>query len=148
MPSLVGSEMCIRDSRISHHPTKHTITPYTPCNSSDRCWLDCYYTAAAAAAAAAAAHNDSAWHILFSARQQRVPSSDGISAFCRGPFCNTAAAAAALLSLATLDEVQRHNRDDEADEGSTCAKRTLCSRKRRDEGVLEHSTASNSFQTP
>ena len=53
--------------------------------------------------------------------------------------CNTAAAAAAVLSLATLDEVQRHNRDDEADEGSPCAKRTLCSRKRRDEDVLEHS---------
>ena len=44
-----------------------------------------------------------------------------------------------MLSLATLDEVQRHNRDDEADEGSPCAKRTLCSRKRRDEDVLEHS---------
>ena len=43
-----------------------------------------------------------------------------------------------MLSLATLDEVQRHNRDDEADEGSPCAKRTLCSRKRRDEDVLEH----------
>ena len=44
-----------------------------------------------------------------------------------------------MLALATLDEVQRHNRDDEADEGSPCAKRTLCSWKRRDEGVLEHS---------
>ena len=44
-----------------------------------------------------------------------------------------------MLSLATLDEVQRHNRDDEADGGSPCAKRTLCSRKRRDEDVLEHS---------
>ena len=41
--------------------------------------------------------------------------------------------------MATLDEVQRHNRDDEADEGSPCAKRTLCSRKRRDEDVREHS---------
>ena len=44
-----------------------------------------------------------------------------------------------MLSLATLDEVQRHNRDDEADEGSLCAKRMLCSRKRRDEDLLEHS---------
>ena len=48
-----------------------------------RCWLDYYYYAAAAAAAAAAARNDSAWHILFSARQQRVPSSDGSGA-CYG----------------------------------------------------------------
>ena len=46
--------------------------------------------------------------------------------------------AAAVLSLATL-EVQRHNRDDEADEGSPCAKRKLCSGKSRDEEVLEHS---------
>ena len=46
--------------------------------------------------------------------------------------------AAAVLSLATLDEAQRHNRD-EADEGYPCAKRTLCSRKRRDEDVIEHS---------
>ena len=60
-------EKIFQAHRISHHPTKHTITPY---NSSDRCWLDCYSTAAAAA------HNDSAWHILFSARQQRVPSSE------------------------------------------------------------------------
>ena len=44
-----------------------------------------------------------------------------------------------MLSLATLDEVQRHNRDDEADVGSPCTKRTLCSRKRRDEDVLAHS---------
>ena len=43
-----------------------------------------------------------------------------------------------MLSLATLDEVQRHNCDDAADEDSPCAKRTLCSRKRRDEDVLEH----------
>ena len=58
--------------------------------------------------------------------------------------CNTAAAA--VLSLATLDKVQRHNRD-ETDEGSPCAKRTLCSRKRRDEDVCL-STASSSMQTP
>ena len=50
--------------RISHHPTNHTITPY---NSYD--------AGLTAAAAAAAAHSGSAWHILFSARQQRVPSS-------------------------------------------------------------------------
>ena len=63
----ISIEKVFEAHRISHHPTKHTITPY---NSSDRCWLDCYSTAAAAA------HNDSAWHILFSARQQRVPSSE------------------------------------------------------------------------
>ena len=55
--------------RISHQPRKHTITPY---NSSD-----------AGLTAAAAAHSESAWHILFSARQQHVPSSDGSSARCR-----------------------------------------------------------------
>ena len=55
--------------RISHHPREHTITPY---NSSDA-----GVTATAAAAAAAAAHSESAWHILFSARQQCIPSSDG-----------------------------------------------------------------------
>ena len=49
-------------------------------------------------------------------------------------FRNTAAAAA-VLALATLDEVQRHNRDDEVDEDSPRAKRTLCSRKRRDKDV-------------
>ena len=47
--------------------------------------------------------------------------------------------AAAVLSLATVDEVQRHNRDAKADEGSACAKQTLCSRKSRDEDVLGHS---------
>ena len=57
--------------RISYHPTKHTITPY----SSDAGLTEVYtryYTAAVAL-------NDSAWRILFSARQQRVPSSDGSS---------------------------------------------------------------------
>ena len=60
--------------RISHNPTKthdHTLQQL-------RCWLDSHY-----AAAAAAAHDDSVWHILFSARQQRVPSSDGSSACYR-----------------------------------------------------------------
>ena len=58
--------------RTSHHRRKHTITPY---NSSD--------AGLTAAAAAAATHSESAWHILFSARQQRVPSSDGSSACYR-----------------------------------------------------------------
>ena len=47
----------------------------------------------------------------------------------------TSAAAAAVLAWSTLDEVQRHNCDDEADDGSPRAKRTLCSRKRRDKDV-------------
>ena len=55
-------------------------------------------------------------------------------------FSNTANAA--VLALATLGEVQRHSRDDEADEGSPRAKRTLCSRKRRDQDV-RLSTASS-----
>ena len=48
-------------------------------------------------------------------------------------FCNTAAAA--VLALATLNELQRHNRGDEGDERSLRAKRTHCSRKRRDKDV-------------
>ena len=55
--------------RISHQPRKHTITPY---NGSD-----------AGCPATAAAHSESAWHVLFSARLQRVPSSDGSSACYR-----------------------------------------------------------------
>ena len=45
--------------------------------------------------------------------------------------------------FATLDEIQRHNRDDEADGGSPRDRRTLCSRKRRDEDVLENSEQLN-----
>ena len=118
--------------RTSHHRRKHTITPY---NSSD--------AGLTAAAAAAATHSESAWRILFSARQQRVPSFDGSSACYRLPFCNTAAAA--VLALATLNESQRQNRDDEGDEGSPRAKRTLCSRKRHDRDLCL-STASSSTQ--
>ena len=70
-----------------------------------------------------------------------MPSSDGSSACYRWPICNTAAAA--VLSLATLDEIQRHNRDDEAEESFPCAKRTLCSPERRDIDVLEHSKQLN-----
>ena len=61
--------------RISHHPRKHTITPY---NSSDAGLI-----ATAAAAAAAGAHSESTSHILFSASQQREPSTDGCSACYR-----------------------------------------------------------------
>ena len=39
--------------------------------------------ATAAAAAAAATHCEAAWHILFYARQHRLPSSDSSSACCR-----------------------------------------------------------------
>ena len=66
---LLDRKNKLKDHRISHHPRKHTITPY---NSPD--------AGLTAAAAAAASHSDSAWHILFSARQQRVLSSDGSSA--------------------------------------------------------------------
>ena len=48
-------------------------------------------------------------------------------------FANTAAA---VLALVTLDEVQRHNRDDESSEHSSRAKRTLYSRKRRDNDMM------------
>ena len=127
--------------RISRHPRKHTITPY---NSSDAGLTAAAAAAAAAVAAAAAAHIESARHILFSARQQRVPSSDGSSACYRLPFCNTTAAAA-VLALVTLHEFQRHNREDERDEGSPRAKRTLCSRKRQNKHVYL-STASSWMQ--
>ena len=40
-----------------------------------------------------------------------------------------------VVALTTLDEVQHHNRDDESDEDSPNAKRTLCSRKRRDKDM-------------
>ena len=119
--------------RTSHHRRKHTITPY---NSSD--------AGLTAAAAAAATHSESAWRILFSARQQRVPSFDGSSACYRLPFCNTAAAA--VLALATLNESQRQNRDDEGDAGSPRAKRTLWARNGRDKHVYL-STASSWMQT-
>ena len=53
-------------------------------------------------------------------------------------FCNTVVVA--VLALATVNEFQRHNRDDEGDEGSPRAKRTLCSRKNEQQRrVLEHS---------
>ena len=67
-------ENVLEAHRISHHPRKHTTTPYTSSDAG---------LTATAAAAAAAAHSDSAWHILFSARQQRVLSSDGSSACYR-----------------------------------------------------------------
>ena len=73
-----------------------------------QCVLPCGNTAAAAAAGSAAA---------------------AAAAAAAG------SAAAAVLSLATLEEVQHHNRNDEVDEGSPGAKRTLCSRKIRDEDV-------------
>ena len=59
--------------RITHHP-RNTITPY---NGSDA------GLTANAAAAAAADHSESAWHLLFSTRRQRVPSSDRSSACYR-----------------------------------------------------------------
>ena len=40
-----------------------------------------------------------------------------------------------MLVLATLNESQRQNHDDEGNEGSPRAKRTLCSRNRRDKDV-------------
>ena len=64
----------------------------------------------------------------------------GSSACYRWAFFNTAAAAA--LDSATPDEVQRHNRDDEADESSPRAKRTLCSRKRRGKDVCLSASSS------
>ena len=119
-------------------PEKTRSLHTAPYNSSDA-------GLTATAAAAAAAHSDSAWHILFSALQQRVLSSeDGSSACYRLPYCSTAAAA--VLALATVNESQRHNADDEGDEGSPRPKRTLCSRKRRDKEVFL-GTASSWMQT-
>ena len=122
--------------RISHHPRKHTITPY---NCSDA-------GLTATAAAAAVAHNESAWHILFSARQQHVPSSDGSSAYNRRPFCSTAAAA--VLAMATLNKLERHNRDDEGDEGSSRQTNTLLAEKARQRRVLEHSKQLDADRPP
>ena len=52
-------------------------------------------------------------------------------------------AAAAVLSLATHDEVQRYNRDDAADEGSPCRTNALLVEKARQTRVLEHSIQLN-----
>ena len=81
------------------------------------------------ATAAAAAHSESAWHFL-TASQRDTSFSPLASSAYRHPmaavrpiddlFANTAAA---VLALATLDEVQRHNRDDKSDEDSP---RTKC----------------------
>ena len=72
---IARSKTFLKPNRISHHPRKHTITPY---NSSDAGLI-----ATAAAAAAAGAHSESTSHILFSASQQREPSTDGCSACYR-----------------------------------------------------------------
>ena len=53
---------------------------------------------------------------------------------------------AAVLALTTLNEFYRHNREDEGDEGSPRAKRTLCSRTKRDNDECL-STASSWMQT-
>ena len=121
--------------RISHHPTRYTITPY---NSSDD----------GLTATMLLLLNDSPWRILF-ARQQLVPSSDGSSACYRWHFfCNTAAAAAAaaaVLSFATLDEVQRQTATMKRMRAPRAPNE--CSRKRRDEDVCLN-TAGSSTQTP
>ena len=122
-----GWDCSIKNLFEAHYPTKHTITPY---NSSD---------ADLTATAAAAAHSESAWHILFSARQQHPMTAVRVV----NDLLATPLLAAAVLALATLDEVQRHKRDDQADEGFPRAKRTVCSRKRRDKDVLEHSKQLN-----
>ena len=69
-------EKVLEAHRISHHPTRHTITPY---HSSDA-------GLTATMLLLLLLLNDSAWHIVFSASQQRVPSSDGSCAFYRRPF--------------------------------------------------------------
>ena len=64
----VGSDCSIEKlfegHRISHHPTKHTITPY---DSSDA-----GLTATAAADAVAAAHSEQAWHRVLRAPEART----------------------------------------------------------------------------
>ena len=124
--------------RISNHSRKHTITP---CNSSDA-WFT----------AAAAAHSESAWHILFFGRQH-VLWPPAARAVIRWQPCVLSMTflqhhCSCCARFATLDEIQRHNRDDEADGGSPRDRRTLCSRKRRDEDVLEHSKQLNADRPP
>ena len=115
---------------IFHHPRKHTITPY---NSSDAGLT----ATAAVAAAAAAAHSESARHILFSARQQRVPSSDGSSVlsmtFSQPRCCWCARVGDSSNATTAIDE---------AGEGSPRTKRTLCSRKSRDKDVRLNTASS------
>ena len=117
--------------RISHHPTQHTITPY---NRSD--------------AGLTATVLLLLLLLLLTTTRRGTSCSPSASSAYRHPMAAVRVIddlfaipllAAAVLALETLDEVERQNRDDEAGEGSPCAKRTLCSRKRRDEDVLEHS---------
>ena len=58
-------------------------------------------------------------------------------------FCNTAVAA--VLASATFYEFQRHNREDEGDEGSPRAKLAEKARQRR---VLEHSRQLDADRPP
>ena len=126
--------------RISHHPTRHTITPY---NSSD-------------AGLTATMLLPLLLLLLLTTTRRGTSCSPPASSAYRHPMAAVRVIddlfaipllAAAVLALETLDEVERQNRDDEAGEGSPCAKRTLCSRKRRDEDVCL-STAGSSTQTP
>ena len=65
----------------------------------------------------------------------REPFLNGSSACYRSPFCITAVAAVIVLATVKFNVAQRHKRDMEGDEGSSRAKRTLGTRKRRDKGV-------------
>ena len=132
-----GSDCSIEElfqaHRISHHSTKHTITPY---NSSD-----------AGLTATALLLLPLLLLLLLATTRRGTPCSPPASSAYRHPMAAVHVIddffatpllqqlAAAVRSLATLDEEQRYNRDDEAGEGFACAKRTLCSRKRRDEDV-------------
>ena len=129
---ICSIEKVFEARRISHHTRKHTITPY---NS-----FDAGLTATMLLL------------LLLTTTRRRTSCSPPTSSAYRHPKAAARAiddpfatpllqqsCCCAVLSLASLDRVQRHNRDDEADEGPPCAKRTLCSRKRRDEDVLEHS---------
>ena len=122
---------------ISHQPTKHTITPY---NSSDAgltatVLLLLLLTTSRCATSCSSPASSSYRHPMTAVRV--------IDDHFATPLLQQLAAA--VLSLATLDEDQRHNRGDEADEGPPCAKlfaRGKCATK------ACSTTASSSLQTP
>ena len=71
---LIRSAYLVENSVFEAHRSQHTAAY----NGSD---------ADLTATAVVAAHSESAWHIIFSAREQRVQSPDGSSACYRWPCC-------------------------------------------------------------
>ena len=105
--------------RISHQPTKQTITPY---NSSDA-------GLTATILLLATTRRGTSCNPPASSAYRHPMAAVRVIDYLFAPPLLQQSCCCPVLTLATL-EVQRHNRDDEEDEGLPCAKRTLCSRKK------------------